>query len=219
MGIRRAQDSAWKIIASVTDVPTEGQMSRGKNRALQSKSGAHVRSSAVTTRSRAREERDLTTQLVALLLLSRLNAGRRIVKDAQNGTIRNRTQRPLPVIFIGKRAGRSELHHAQQCTERNVNVELGARVKSDSLSQRGQERRRRDFESIEARQQVRRRVVSRTVGEDGQSAIGRAENLHNGAHLGNAGVIANVSRDSSRLFRSPQRKRHAHQDCPSSELS
>ena len=53
----------------------------------------------------------------------------------------------------------------------------------------------RDFQSVEAGQQASGGVVAGFIGENGEGAVGCAENLDDGAHLGNSGVVAHESRD------------------------
>ena len=115
---------------SVAHVAAEGQMAVGEDGALQGKAGAHVRSAAIAIGGRSGEERKRAAS-------TRGPASRRrkrgIVKDAQNGAVRDRTQSPLPVVVIGNSANGAKLHHAQQRAQSDIDIEAGA-GREDRLS-------------------------------------------------------------------------------------
>ena len=123
---RRPRASA----AAVADIAADGEMSVGEDRALEGEAGAHVGSGAVAACGRTGEE----GETAALFRDSAFSAGSgRIVKDAQNRAVRDRAQSPLPVIVVGKSADGTELHHAQQRAQRDVDVESWRRD-ADRLS-------------------------------------------------------------------------------------
>src|ERR1035438_3078058 len=148
-------------------------MSVGKNGAIEGEAGAHVRSGAVAACSGAGEEGERSAKVVALPF----GRQRGVVKDAQNGAIRDRAKSPLPVVIVGKVADGAKLHHAQQRTQGNVDIEGGAGTQANFLAQGRKERRSSNFESVEARQQAGGGVESGAVSEYGEGAIGSAQDL------------------------------------------
>jgi hypothetical protein len=81
------------------------------------------------------------------LLLGRRDG---IIEDAEDGTVRDGAERPLPIIVIGKRANGAELHDAEQGAQSDVDVEAGARAESDFLAKCREKRRCRNFQAVEA---------------------------------------------------------------------
>src|SRR5258708_34429842 len=95
-----------------------------------------------------------------------------IVEDSQDGAIRKRAQRPLPVIIIvvGSGAEGTELHGSQERVQRDVYIDTGARAEADLLPQCGKKRGRDNFYSVQAGEKTSGGVESCAVGEDGHTA-------------------------------------------------
>src|SRR5258708_35544874 len=95
-----------------------------------------------------------------------------IVEDSQDGAIRNRAQRPLPVIIIvvGSGAEGTELHGSQERVQRDVYMDTGARADADLLPQCGKKRERDSFYSVQAGETTSGGVKSCAVGDDGQAS-------------------------------------------------
>src|ERR1700722_12700450 len=104
MRIADAQHSRGDAVArAVAHISAERNAAGIEDGALQGKAGAQIRSTAVTVGGRTAEERYCTLQFSVLFF------GCGIVKNAQNGTVRHRPQRPLPVVVVRSNANRAQL--------------------------------------------------------------------------------------------------------------
>jgi hypothetical protein len=148
-----------------------------------------------------------------LLLLS----GGSVIQDPENRAVRNRAQRPLPIIVIANGTRWAELHGPEQCAQRDVDIKARAGTQANFFPHCGQEGRCADFQRVDAGKKVIGDVVSGRVGEDGEGTICATQYLDDGAHLGSARCIANVSGNFARPLSSPCGERQAKHDCPSSE--
>src|ERR1700674_5157440 len=180
------------------------------------KAGTHIRT-AETMSGRSGQEGQSAFQVAVGGGLSALrNHGSAIFKHAQDGPVRDRAQRPLPVVIVHRTPQRNQLDGLEQRRQSDGHPQLRARPHADFLAQRREERRRAHFDAVRSWQQTRDGVEAMIVGEYLQRLGGRTEYFHRRTHLRRAASIANISRyrtrDCTGDSSGPSRKSHAHDD-------